>query len=265
MATFVNNQLSGARIQAILDNAAWPASLRDIDTGISTIVGTQEISGAALSQIESVIEAELGTFYVDVNGNVCFRQRYAALTRSLSNTVQATFTASPGDSNPFMSVDLRYDDDLVKTQVQTSSKGSSYVTTLQNAAAAALYGVRSESFKDLLVTSDAIARSLGEVYLTLYANAEFRPASITINPDGKPATLYPQVLGRELRDRVRVQFTTPGGIAQSLDCWVDAIEHRITPGSWETTFGLASTTIWDQMFVLDSATSGKLDSNILGG
>lgn len=264
MVTFGTDQLSGARIQTILDNGNWPSSLRDIDTGQSTITGTQDISGSTLAQMEDVAKAELGIVYVDVNGNVCFRQRYAALTRTQSNTSQATFTASSADSLPFMSVDLRYDDDLVKTQVQTSSKGSSFVTTQQDAAAVALYGVRSESLTDLLVTSDDTARDLGNLYLTLYANAEFRPAAITVNPNGKPSSLYPQVLSRELRDRVTVQFTTPGGIAQSLDCWVDAVEHRITSETWETTFGLASTTVWDQMFVLDSATSGKLDSNILG-
>lgn len=265
MATFASNQLSGARVQSILDNGNWPSSLRDIDTGITTITSTQEISGSTLSQLEDVAKAEVGLVYVDVNGNVCFRQRYAALNRTLSNTSQATFTASSSNDNPFVTVDLRYDDDLVKTQVQTSSKGSTLVTTMQDSAQAALYGVRSESLTDLLVTTDSIARDVGNLFLTLYSAAEFRPASITVSPLGKPATLFPQVLGRELRDRVTVQFTTPGGIAQSLDCWVDAVEHRIAPGSWETTFGLASTTVWDQFFVLDSSTSGVLDTNILGG
>jgi hypothetical protein len=251
-------------VQAILDNGIWPSSLRDIDTGLTTITGLQEISGSLLSQLEAVAEAELGLVFVDVNGNLVFRQRYAALTRTLSNTSQATFTASSADSLPFMSVDLVYDDNLVKTQVKTSSKGSSQTTTIQDGAAAALYGVRSENLTDLLVTSDDLARDIGDLFLTLYAEAEFRPQSITVKPDAKPDSLYPQVLGRELRDRVTVQFTTPGGIAQSLPCFVDAVEHRITPGTWTTTLGLASTTVWDQMFVLDSSTSGYLDVNILG-
>lgn len=264
MATFTSNQLSGARVQTILNNGNWPSSLRDIDTGQTTVTSLQEISGSVLSQLEDVAKAEAGILYVDVNGNVCFRERYAALSRAASATSQATFTASSGDANPFVTVDLRYDDDLVKTQVQTSSKGSSLVSTIQDSAGAALYGVRSESLTDLLVTSDSAARDIGDLFLTLYAAPEFRPASITVSPQAKPATLFPQVLGRELRDRVTVQFTTPGGISQSEDCWVDAVEHRITPGSWDTTFWLASTTVWDQFFVLDSSTSGVLDTSILG-
>lgn len=264
MGTYGSNQLSGARVQAILDNGNWPSSLRDIDAGQSTVTGAQEVSGSILSQLEDVAQAELGIVYVDVNGNVVFRQRYAALTRSQSNTAQATFTATSSDTLPFMSVDLQYDDDLVKTQVDVSRKDGTVSTTIQDAAGAAIYGVRSQSLTNLLVTSDTAARDIGDLYLTLYSRAEFRPASITVNPEAKPTTLYPQVLGRELRDRVTVQFTTPGGVAQSLDCWVDAVEHRITPGTWETRLGLASTTVWDQMFVLDSSTSGVLNTNILG-
>jgi hypothetical protein len=250
-------------VQTILDNGNWPKALRDIDGGIETITSTQEITGSVLSQLEDVTLAEVGALYVDVTGTLCFRERYAALMRDASNTSQALFAADSAEL-PFMSVDLRYDDDLVKTQVETSSKGSSYRTTQQDAAGVALYGVRSESLTDLLVTNDSAARSIGDLFLTLYANAEFRPATITINPQAQPSTLYPQVLGRELRDRVTVAFTTPGGIEQSLDCWVDAIEHRITPGTWETTLGLASTTVWDQIFVLDSEASGVLGTNILG-
>lgn len=264
MATYGTNQLSGARVQAILDNGNWPSSLRDIDTGQTTVTGLQEASGTILSQLEDVAAAELGIVYVDVNGNVCFRERYAALTRTKSNTSQATFTASSSDSLPFMSVDLVYDDNLVKTQAKTSSKGSTLTTTIQDGAGVALYGVRSENLTDLLVTSDDLARDIGNIFLTLYSSAEFRPQSIMVNPDGKPDTLYPQVLGLELRDRVTVQFTTPGAVAQSLNCYVDAVEHRITPDRWETRIGLASTTVWDQMFVLDSSTSGYLDVNILG-
>jgi hypothetical protein len=40
----------------------------------------------------------------------------------------------------------------------------------------------------------------------------------------------------QLRDRVTVAITAPGGTAISIDCYVDGITNNITTNGWSMTF-----------------------------
>lgn len=84
------NELSGARIHRILDSAAWPVSLRRVDTGMTHLQATT-LEGSALDEALQVCEAEIGEFYVDGGGYIVFRNRNAMSTDERSATSQATF------------------------------------------------------------------------------------------------------------------------------------------------------------------------------
>lgn len=264
MVTFGSNQQSGARVQAILDNGGWPQSLRQVDTGKITISGDQEVTGSLISQIQDVASAELGVVFISKDGDVVFRERYSELTLAASATSNATFTELASGDCPYQDLTFSYSDDVLKNQVVVSRVNGTTQATMQDDASIALYGVRTEQLSDLLVTADSEARQIGELYLTIYGNPEYFPEQMTLVPESKPATLYPQVLGRELRDRVTVTFTSPGGISRTVQCFVDGVEHVVTPGRWETKFMLTNATYYDNFFILDSATSGLLDTNVLG-
>lgn len=264
MTTYGTNQLAGARIQAILNNGGWPASLRKIDTGMTTISGNQEVNGSLLSQMQEVAAAELGQVFVSVNGELVFRERYSELLSEDSGVSAGTFGEHSSDPCPYQQLSFAYQDDQLKNQVAVSRINGTTRTTIQDDASIALYGVRTEELTDLLVTSDQDARQIAELYLRVYGSPEYFPEAMDVVPEAKPATLYPQVLGRELRDRVTVEFTAPGGVARSVDCFVDGIEHSVTPGGWNTTFYLTTTATYDTFFILDSSTSGVLDTNTLG-
>jgi hypothetical protein len=63
---------------------------------------------------------------------------------------------------------------------------------------------------------------------------------------------------------VTVKFNVPGGgSAISRDCFIEQVNHTITPDRWTTTFGLASATYYTGFLVMDNATSGLLDTNKL--
>lgn len=264
MVTFGTDELSGARIQKILTNGGWPASLRQVDTGSVLVAGAQEVSGSLLSQMQAVVAAERGAIFVNKLGELVFRQRYSELQYSSSATSNGEFSYLSTASLPYQDLKFEFDDDVISNQLVVSRLGGTTQTTMQDGPSIALYGVRSESFSDLLVTTDTAARQIGEMHLTVYATPEFRPSMMKLIPESSPTTLYPQVLGRELRDRITVSFTAPGNVARTVDCLIDGIEFSITPGFWETTFYLSSTSVFDTFFMLDSAVSGKLDTNVLG-
>lgn len=264
MTTYGTDQLSGARIQAILNNGGWPESARVIDTGTITVSGAQQVDGSLLGQMQAVSDAELGQVFVSREGNLVFRQRYSELLSTASGTSNATFGPDPNDTCPYRNLSFAYKDDQLKNQVSASRINGTTRTTVQDNASIALYGVRSEDLSDLLVTTEQAVRQIAELYLRVYASPEYFPEAMQITPEAKPSTLYPQVLGRELRDRITLQFTAPGGIARTVDCFVDGVEHTISPGSWETTFNLTTTATYDTFFILDSSTSGVLGTNTLG-
>ena len=64
----VAGETTGVRFGRILDQIGWPTSLRDVDTGLTTVQAnptTARTASAALSQISLT---EFGAFYVDVDG-----------------------------------------------------------------------------------------------------------------------------------------------------------------------------------------------------
>jgi len=261
--TFTAAELAGTRMQKILNNAGWPSSLRIIDVGKTTIAAGQEVSGSILGQMQDVNAAELGQVFINVRGELVFRERYSERLSTESGTSKGTFSQTSAASLPYQSLTFAYKDDQIKNQIVVNRVGNSTVFQIQDDVSVALYGLRTEELSDLLVTTSGEARQIGQLYLALYAAAEYFPEQMTLVPEAKPANLYPQVLDRDLRDRITVSFTAPGGVVRSVDCLVDGIEHSVSPGQWTTTYSLTSTTTYDQFFVLDSATSGVLDTNTL--
>ncbi len=67
--------LSGTRINQILDEINWPASQRDIDTGLTTLQADPGTNRTALQALFTVAESEYGAIYVDADNNFVFQDR----------------------------------------------------------------------------------------------------------------------------------------------------------------------------------------------
>jgi hypothetical protein len=62
-------QLSGARINNLLDSISWPQSMRDIDAGQTTMQADPGTARTALAACQTVSTSEYGAFYVDATGS----------------------------------------------------------------------------------------------------------------------------------------------------------------------------------------------------
>jgi hypothetical protein len=67
--------LSGTRINQILDEIDWPASMRDIDAGLTTMQANPTNTRTALSALVTVSDSEYGALYVDASGSFVFQDR----------------------------------------------------------------------------------------------------------------------------------------------------------------------------------------------
>jgi hypothetical protein len=66
VATASAGQLSGARINAILDTIDWPQGMRDVDAGLTTLQTDPGTFRTSLAALQTVSDSEYGAFYMDV-------------------------------------------------------------------------------------------------------------------------------------------------------------------------------------------------------
>jgi hypothetical protein len=68
-------ELSGARINDILDQISWPPSMRDVDAGLTTMQADPGTNRTALQALSTVALSEYGALYVDASGSFVFQDR----------------------------------------------------------------------------------------------------------------------------------------------------------------------------------------------
>ena len=119
---------------------------------------------------------------------------------------------------------------------------------------------------NLTTDEDAYQRAGFEV--ALHKTPKLRFQQMTIIPVREP-TLWPQALGLELGDKVIVErhpATTPSGTAEMISqgCFVEQVNHQITPGEWQTSFQLSPSDLYDQFLVLDAGRLNSQSNAVLG-
>jgi hypothetical protein len=234
-------ETSGQRIHRILDNA-HNAAARSIDLGSVTMQATTLASNAA-TEIKLVTDSEGGACWIEADGTIVFERQYALIENARSNTVQATFGDGSDGYLPCASIKPRYGSDLVKNAAAFARVGGT-AQTVSDPASVSTYQFRQESRTDLVCETDAQALSLASFHVLRYKQPEQRIEQIVVKPRDAPDTLFPQVLGRKVRDLVRVVAHPPGGGTITQDCHIAGIAHEITGDNWTTTFHLSDASIY---------------------
>lgn len=266
-----DGEQSGARVNRILDAAGWFTDHRKISGGDSPVQGTT-LGDAALSLLQLTSDSEIGELYIDGTGSLVFRNRNAILAEARSNTVQAVFGDSPGTSHA-AGTELAYkqpgranDDTTLANDIQVTVAGG----TMQEATDATSVGTylfpRTWTQDGILLQADSDALGYAQWVLHISASAEDRFDTLVINPRRDPSNLFPQVLGREIGDRIQIWRRPPGvGTPVSKDCFIRGIEHQVDADakSWVTTWTLQDASRYGGFLVLDDAVFGKLNSNAL--
>lgn len=271
---------SGARVHRILDSTDWETADRVIATGDTTLQATT-LAGSALTELFLVADTEVGELYVDAAGRVVFRNRHALVTDERSNTSQAIFGDDPdtvayvdayeddySDIYGVPTYELRYYDVTVEydaeqlfNDVRIARTGGTQQTA-QDATSRTKYLTHSYERTDLLMESDGVALDYANFILQQTKDPELRFSTLVIRPHRDPDNLFPQVLGREIGDRITIKLQPPGGGTITRDVFVRGIRHEIHLDWWETTWTLQAATMW-AFLVLDNATLGTLDENAL--
>ena len=251
-------QLSGARVNAILDEIAYPSQLRDIDTGDTTLQADPGTSRNALEALRTVEDSELGGFYVDAEGRATFLSRNA-ITASLGS-INYNF-ADDGSGIAFQNASVNYDADILLNDVTVTRLGG----TAQNAfnqSSIDTYFIHSGSRSDVLMQTDAVALSMAQMILSTRSDVELRIDSVQLNlEDGSDTGRCVAGLNIELLDAVSVTKVMPGNSLAQQNLLVQGLSHDFTNRSIVTTVYTGESLV--NGFILNSATLGILGTNAL--
>lgn len=251
---------TGARVGRILDGVGWSATDRIVAVGDSTVQATT-LAGDALSELQLTAESEIGDLYVDGGGRVVFRNRHALLEDSRSTTSQATFGDGGGSELPYTDVELVYDEATLANLVRATRVGGA-AQTVQDATSQALYLTRPYERSDLILQTDADAADWARYVLYQSKDPELRFSQLRVNPLRDPASLFPQVLGRDIGDRITIIRRPPGGGTITREVYIRGVQHDITPSTWMTTWTLQSASKF-AFLILGDPELGLLGSNAL--
>jgi len=251
-------QLSGARVNAILDAIDWPLSLRNVDTGDSTLQADPGTPRNALEALQTVENSEFGGIFLDAEGRVDFVSRNNLIT--IPATAAYTFSDT-GAAISYTNAVVAFDDTNLINDVTITREGG----TAQNAfdqTSIDTYFLHSGKRESILVQTDAEALNQAKGILATRKDPEIRIDSIQLNlyDDINPNKPLAGV-DIELLDGVLVTKTMPGSTSITQPSLVNGIHHDITKSSWNTTLFTSEPLLAG--FVLDSTISGIIGEDVL--
>lgn len=253
-------QLSGARIETLLDVVSWPTSQRAIDAGNSTM---QADPGTAdrdlLNALQLVESSEFGGFFISAEGDATFLSRDTVSKKADETPV---VFADDGSGLTYQQIEFANDDTLLVNDVTvTRLNGTSQNVFDQTSIDT--YFLHSGKRDGILVQTDTESLDQAKTLLVARKDTTDRIDSMTINVNDptSPAKIVAG-LNLEIFDLVNVTKTVPGGSTITKELFVQGVQHDITNNTFTTKILTAEPLI--QAFILDSTTSqGRLDSGIL--
>jgi hypothetical protein len=250
--------LSGTRINQILNQISWPASMRDIDAGLTTMQADPGTTRTSLAALQTVADSEYGAVYVDASGSFVFQDRSVTVS-SISGT--PTLFADDGTGIKYANAVWKLDDTLVfNSATVTRSGGTAQVAT--NAASIAKYFIHSYFLNNLLMQTDAVALDYAQAYVASRAETSIRCDAVELDlytPDYNTGIIA--ALGLDFFDPITVITTQPGGSTLDKTLQIFGVSMNITPNSWKTTFVTLEEII--SGFIIGNVDYGVLGQNVL--
>ena len=252
-----SGDLSGTRINQILDEIDWPNTMRDVDAGMTYLLddpGTIRTSQAAM---QTVTDSEYGAFYVAANGNFTFQDR-SVTASSIADT--PTVFADDGSGIKYSNVVWLLNDSLIFNSASITRTGGS-TQTATNAASISKYFLHSYYLNDLLMLTDAEALNYARAYVASRQET-------TVTCEFLELDLYTSnynsgiIAAMELDffDPITVSTTQPGGSLITKTLQIFGVSYVISPNVFKTVFSTMEPII--DSFIIGTD-YGIFDTNVL--
>ena len=251
-------QLSGARINDILDQISWPATQRDIDAGLTTLQADPGTNRTALQALFTVANSEYGAIYVDANNNFVFQDR-GVTASSIGGT--PTVFADDGSGIDYFDATWILNDVLIFNKATITRAGGSPQVAL-NQDSIDKYFLHSYFLDNLLMQTDTAALDHAQAYVASRQETSIRVDAIVLDlytPSYNSGIIA--ALDLDFFDPITVKTTQPGGSILEKTLQIFGVRMAITPNSWKTTFTTLEPVI--DAFILNNSIYGTLGYNVL--
>jgi hypothetical protein len=254
----VAGETTGTRIGKILDTIGWPSTLRDIDTGLTTVQADPATQRTALAALQTCATTEYGAIYMDHTGRVAFQDRDLTVS-----SVAGTPVVFKDDGTAIGYFDVKWVfDDTQIYNLATITRTGGAVQTASDAASIAKFFTHSYNQSGLLMETDAEALDYAKAFIASRKDTVVRVDELTLDlqqDDYTAGTIA--ALTMDFFTPVSVTTTQPNNTTLSKTEQVFNVSHAITPNSWKVKFGTAEPII--DGFILDSTLYGILDTSVL--
>jgi len=268
--------VSGYRIQRSTDNINFSTLVANTGTTTLTYTNTGLTPGTKYYYRVAAINAVAVAHGTDYSGPYSASVEITPAFPASAGNAPSLLTVTVANPEPtpveftdagpgirFTKIDVSYGSEFLYNEVEGTTQDPG--ATLQVASAPSskqLYGVRSYSITNLLNSTDQGALEVAVDLLTYYYEPTLRVDSITVDLSNLSLEERLQVLDLEIDDYISVSFTpNKVGDPKITAGLITGISHRITITSHEIEFRLRNER---NMFILDSATKGILNQNVLG-
>jgi hypothetical protein len=251
-------QLTGARINNLLDQIGWPTSMRDVDPGLTTVQADPATARTALQACQTVETTEFGAFYVDASGSFVFQDRN--LTVSSVAAAPVVFNDN-GTAIDYFNATWVTNDTLVYNEANITATGLA-TQNASNAASIAKYFLHSYNQQNLLMQDTATALNYAQAYVASRAETSVRCDEILL--DLYTANYNAGIIAAldlDYFDPVTITTNQPGSTTLTKTLQVFGKSMEITPNSWRVKMTTLEPII--DGFILDSTLYGILDTSVL--
>jgi hypothetical protein len=250
--------LSGTRINQILNQISWPASMREIDAGQTTLQADPGTARTSLGAMQIVANSEYGAIYVGFDGSFVYKDRNTA-TKSIGGT--PTVFADDGTGISYANAVWKLDDTLIFNSAQITRSGGT-TQSASNTASIDKYFIHSYNQQDLLMQTDAVALDYARAYVASRAETTIRCDAIELDlysPDYNTGIIA--ALNLDFFDPITVITTQPGGSQLEKTLQIFGVANIITPNSFRVVFTTLEPII--DGFILGNVDYGVLGQNVL--
>ena len=250
--------LPGERVNAILDEIAWPPSMREIQYGDTIFQADPGTPRTALAALQTATISEYGALYINARGSVELHDRAFCIESQAFPVTR--FNDDGTDINYFNAV-WRLDDTQVYNSASITKIGGT-AQLAQDQDSIDEYFVHSYNQTDLVMDTDQAALDYARAYVASRKDTQTRCDAVELDlymDDYNDGILA--ALSLDFFDPVEVTTNQPGGSTLQQTLQVFGVVHRVTPNSWKTTFTTLEPII--DGFILDSSLYGVLDTSVL--
>jgi len=250
--------LSGTRINQILDQISWPASMRDVDAGLTTMQADPGTARTSLAAMQTVADSEYGAIYVDATGSFVFQDR-SVTVGSIAAT--PTLFADNGTGITYANAVWKLDDTLIFNSASVTRTGGTAQVAI-NQPSIDKYFIHSYFIDNLLMQSDQVALDYARAYVASRAETSIRCDAIELElTTPNYSTGIVAALELDFFDPITVITTQPGGSVLDKTLQIFGVSMNITPNSWKTIFTTLEPVI--DGFIIGNADYGVFNQTVL--